>query len=205
MAAPLQITCTNLSGKFALSNNARLNKFLSDNVDAMLALQGISWTIRTIVGLASVVLTIKSYTKDSTLHIDITTVVAGLDKTLEERTLNWTEAEHIDKIFGKCRHRARVVKARDFKMEGPGSAEDAAFLKAEKLKDGKTASRFLGDQLVQSYVESTGGPGWKAEQVWGFEMVGGERRYTRRVVVWKGGKEVRTRVVYDYKGEVKKG
>ena len=77
-------------------------------------------------------------------------------------------------------------------------------MRAEKLKDGKTESRFLDDDLVQNCVESVGGAGWKVEQVWGFETINGERRYTRRVVVWNAGKEVRTRIVYDYKGEGKK-
>ncbi|EXJ58791.1 hypothetical protein A1O7_06221 [Cladophialophora yegresii CBS 114405] len=200
MAAPPQTTCTNLSGKFAL------NKSLSDDVDAMLELQGINWAIRKVISLASVVLTVKEYTKDATTHIDVTTVVAGLDKTQEDRVLNWQDAEHVDKIFGKCRHRARLVKISEYHLEGPGSAEDAAFLRGEKLKDGRTDSRFEVDEVVQSWVESTGGgAGWKCEQVWGFEVINGERRYTRRVVVWNAGKVVRTRIVYDYKGEGKRG
>ena len=146
---------------------------------------------------------VKEYTTNSKLHIDITTLVAGLDKTQEDRTLDWALASHTDKIFGKCHHRARLVKLATFAMEGPGSAEDAAFLKAEKLQDGTTASRFLGGELVQCWVESTGGGGWIAEQVWGFEIVNGERRHTRRVVVWNAGKVTRTRYVYDYKGEGK--
>jgi len=194
MAAPPQITCTNLSGKFAL------NKSLSDSVDAMLECQGIGWATRKIVGLASVVLTIKSHTKDSHPQINTTTLVAGLDKTQEDRTMNWTDADHADKIFGKCRHRNRLVNAAEYKIEGPGTAEDAAFLRAEKLKDGKTDSKREDGQIVQSYVESIGN-GWKVEQVWGFEIVGGERRYSRRVVVWNGAKSVRTRIVYDYRAQ----
>ncbi len=143
-------------------------------------------------------ITITEYTTDSKLHIDVSTLVAGLDKTQEDRILDWSLAPHTDKIFGKCRHRARLVKADKLQMEGPGSPEDAAFLRAEKLKDGTTESRFLDGELVQCWVESTGGAGWIAEQVWGFEMVNGERKYTRRVVVWNNGKVVRTRYVYDY-------
>ena len=51
--------------------------------------------------------------------------------------------------------------------------------------------------LIDSYVESQGN-GWTARQVWGFADVRGERRYVRRVVVKKGGKTIRARLVYDF-------
>lgn len=40
--------------------------------------------------------------------------------------------------------------------------------------------------------------GWEMEQTWGFELIGGQRFHTRRVVVQKGGQTERARVVYDY-------
>lgn len=89
-------------------------------------------------------------------------------------------------------------------MEGPGSPEDATFLRAEKLKDGHTDSRFLDEEHVQSWVTSIDGGDWTAEQIWGFEEIKGERRYTRRVVTWKGDKEERARLVYDYQGPAEK-
>lgn len=94
-------------------------------------------------------------------------------------------------------------------MEGPGSEEDAVFLRGEKLKDGKTASKYLDDDHVQSWVQNIDGGDWIAEQTWGFEEINGERRHTRRVVVWKRGQVERVRLVYDFRGkvegEVKKG
>ena len=43
---------------------------------------------------------------------------------------------------------------------------------------------------------------WTAARIWGFEVVGGERRYTQRVEVWnKKGDEVRVKMVYDFVGE----
>lgn len=89
-------------------------------------------------------------------------------------------------------------------MEGPGSEEDAAFLRAEKLKDGTTDSKFIDDEHVQSWVVNVDAAGWIAEQDWGFEEVNGERRYTRRVVVWKGEEFQRARIVYDYQGSAEK-
>lgn len=40
--------------------------------------------------------------------------------------------------------------------------------------------------------------GWTAEQIWGFEIVNGERRYARRVAVVKDGKYELARLVYSY-------
>jgi hypothetical protein len=81
---------------------------------------------------------------------------------------------------------------------------DAAFLQAQKLRDG-TDSKFLDDEHVQAWVTNIDTPNsWQAEMLWGFEMINGERRYTRRVVVWKGDKVERARLVYDYKGPVDK-
>jgi hypothetical protein len=95
--------------------------------------------------------------------------------------------------------KSRLFKIQDFEMQTPGTPEDEVVLKGEKLKDLKTDSHFLEDELVQSWAVSQGG-GWTAEQVWGFEEIDGERFYTRRVVVRKGDEVERVRLVYDYKG-----
>jgi len=195
MAAPPEITCTNLSGKFVM------NKSLSDDIDPMLKLQGLSWITRTAISLATVVLTIKEYNQDGQWHIDITSVASGLSTTQENRTLDWQQREHKDKIFGNCEGKSRMWKTGDYKLEGPGSQEDVAFLLAEKLKDGKTDSKFLDDEHVQSWVKNVDAAAWQAEQSWGFEDIKGERRYTRRIVVWRHGDFKRARVVYDYKGK----
>lgn len=99
-------------------------------------------------------------------------------------------------------------------MEGSGGDEDRKFLKGEADSDGEDGGEegrngWLDEcngRHVQSWVvnvdeASTGG--WTAEQVWGFEeVVQGKRYYTRRVVVTKGDKVERARLVYDYKGKV---
>lgn len=38
------------------------------------------------------------------------------------------------------------------------------------------------------------------QQVWGFEMINGQRHHSRRVVVAKDGKYLLARLVYDYNG-----
>lgn len=167
----------------------------------MLTLQGIGWWTRKAISLATVVLTIKEYTKDGVIHIDITQVASGLSTTQEDRTLNWTEVLHDDKIFGQVRGKSRMYKDPGFELVGPGGADDSTFLQGKKLKDMKTDSSFLDDEHVQSYVDSVNG-GWTAEQIWGFETIDGKKYYTRRVVAHKGDKVERVRLVYDYKGEV---
>jgi len=193
MASPPEITITNLSGKYVM------NKTISDDVDALLTLQGVGWLTRKAIRFATVLLTIDEYEKDNFTHIDITSVASGLSTTQEDRTLDWTSKEHSDKIFGKVIGKSKLFKIQDFHMEGPGPAEDKTFLKAEKLKDLRTDSSFLEDEHVQSWAASQGG-GWTAEQIWGFEQIDGKRFYTRRVVVRKGKDVQRVRLVYDYQG-----
>jgi hypothetical protein len=127
-------------------------------------------------------------------------VASGLSTTQENRTLNWTDGEHNDRIFGKVVGKSRIFHIQDFKMQGPGTPEDEIFLRGEKLKDLRTGSHFLEDEHVQSWAVSQGG-GWTAEQIWGFEEIGGKRMYTRRVVVRKGDAVERARLVYDYQGQ----
>jgi len=195
MAAPPETTIRKLSGKFVM------NKSISDDIDALLTLQGIGWWTRKAIGLATVVLTVKEYTKDNVVHIDITQVASGLSTTQEDRKLDWSEALHDDKIFGQVRGKSRLFKMSDFSMAGPGGPDDATFLQGKKLKDMKTDTAFLEDEHVQSYVESVNG-GWTAEQIWGFEKIDEKRYYTRRVVVRKGDQVERVRLVYDFKGKV---
>ncbi len=148
-------------------------------------------------------LTIKEYKDkddDTIYHIDITSVASGLSTTQEDRTLDWKERPHADKIFGKVEGKSRLFKAGSYKKEGPATDFDQTFLQGKQLKDG-TASKFLDDDLVQAWVKSVDGGNWQAEMVWGFEEIGKERRYTRRTVVWKGDKVQRCRLIYDYKGQ----
>ncbi|ETN45893.1 uncharacterized protein HMPREF1541_00074 [Cyphellophora europaea CBS 101466] len=197
MASPREISCTNLTGKFSM------NKSLGDDLDAMLALQGISWFLRKIIGATTPAITVKEYKDDQgKWHIDILSVASGLSSQQENRTLDWTERDHKDRIFGNMRGKSRMFKTGDFQMEGPGGEDDAAFLRAERLKDG-SPSKFVDDEHVQSWVvNQDAGYGWTAEQVWGFEEIDGKRYHTRRVVARKDDKVERLRLVYNYTGPV---
>lgn len=66
------------------------------------------------------------------------------------------------------------------------------WLEGEEEKGGP-----LGETHILNHVESLDA-GWTALQVWGFQNVGGERRYVRNVVVAKDGTFVNFKMVYDW-------
>ncbi|KAL4776629.1 hypothetical protein BDW60DRAFT_213988 [Aspergillus nidulans var. acristatus] len=59
-----------------------------------------------------------------------------------------------------------------------------------------------GPVWVHTFVRNLRGNGWTAEQIWGFEVINGERCHTRRIVVANTkGQYVLARLVYKYVGE----
>ncbi|KAH8801538.1 hypothetical protein F5884DRAFT_684922 [Xylogone sp. PMI_703] len=182
MAAPPEITLTNLNGKFAL------NKSISDDVDPVLALQGVGWLTRKAISFATITLSIKEYLDDaSATHIDIEqTATGGIKGTTELRTLDWTERAHEDHIFGNIKGKSRFVA-----------------LDSEEIEDGWLKEGWLPEnegKVIQS-VAVNEERGWTALQIWGFAEVEGKRYYARRVRASKGEEVVRVRMYYDYQGE----
>jgi hypothetical protein len=143
-------------------------------------------------------LTIKTRVESDTMHIDIVSVTPT-GNIPEHFALNWSEEKYSNKVMGKMVRKARMFNSENFTMEGKGSAEDKAFLTGKNLKDGKTNSHFLDNELLQIFAVSQDGHG-TVEMVWGFEEIEGGRHYTRRVVARNGDKIERVRMVYDYKG-----
>lgn len=144
--------------------------------------------MRKAIQIATISLSVKEYTDDAGLvHIDIVqTATPGSQTTTEERTLNWDFAEHTDKVFGKLRGKTRFVKV--------------AELEESYLKNGWD-QKFLDEgegEVVQNYVESISST-WTANQTWGFEVIDGQRRYTRHVHAKKGKEEHRIKLVYDWR------
>lgn len=114
--------------------------------------------------------------------VDITQTVSGLASTEEKRCLDNEFRPHSDFIFGEVRGQSRWVTLEEI--------ED------EYLKQGwEPAERY-----VLSYVESPS-KGWKSTQIWGFQIVNGERRYCRNIVLTKDGERRETRLVYDYQSD----
>jgi len=184
MAAPPEKTLKNLTGKY------QLNKELSDSIEPVLVVQGIGFFIRKAIGVASISLDVNQYeappnppstSTDIVTHIDIEQSASGLSSTHEKRCLDNVFREHKDWLFGEVQGKTRWVTADE--------------VTDEHLKKGWEEG---GDgQYLQSYVESKTN-GWTAEQIWGFQVVDGKRRYCRNIVVLKGSDRAAVRLVYDY-------
>lgn len=133
------------------------------------------------------------------MKIDVDSITTGgIRGTTEKRTLDWTRRGHTDHIFGSVEGLSRSftglnnLESMTKLPDGSKDPEDEAWLKNEKFED-------KDGLFIQSWVESTEA-GWTAEQIWGFDIVDGVRRYTRRVVVRKGEEVERGWLVYDYVG-----
>jgi len=143
--------------------------------------------------MMTVGLNIKEYKDDEGVtHIDVEQPgAAGIKGTTELRTVDGSKRDHEDHVFGHVVGVTKWVKLADFS----DTDADQAFLK--KDWDAETAA----GELVDSYVESTKN-GWTAHQVWGFQDVPVEgstqRRYVRNVVVKKGDKTIRAKLIYDF-------
>ncbi|ERF70186.1 hypothetical protein EPUS_00374 [Endocarpon pusillum Z07020] len=170
MAAPPKVTIDDLSGKFVMNRN------LSDPIDPILTLQGLSWFLRKAISFATVTLSVHQYRKPASeepkqpIHIDITQrATGGISTTQENRVLDWSERDHEDRIFGKVKGKSRMFEGfgggeNGFKMEGKGGEVDERFLKGDVDKDGKTESEKAagteaegaeGDKTTQQEGEGT--------------------------------------------------
>ncbi len=142
-------------------------------------------------------------------HIDIDqTLTGGLQGNAERRCLDWEARAHSDWLFGGVRGRSRWISAAD--LRGWVADEYGAYLRGgpedgEWLEPGgdggEPAGGPAGETHVLNHVQNVDeGRGWSAAQVWGFQRVGGERRYVRNLVVADAGgaNKVCIKMVYDY-------
>ncbi|KZT42354.1 hypothetical protein SISSUDRAFT_1041657 [Sistotremastrum suecicum HHB10207 ss-3] len=186
MAAPENMTTKDISGRYYL------NKTLSDSIDPILVLQGVSWATRTVLAYATVTLDVSHYTDDKQIeHIDIDqTITGGIKGTSENRTMDWVERTHEDHIFGAVLAKSRRVKLDE--ITDPFLKNDWIESVAEH---GFVHSYVVSDKSKNKYD-------WTAEQIWGFEKFDGEKRYTRHLkLVANGGKDViEAKLIYDYAG-----
>ncbi|KAF4628055.1 hypothetical protein G7Y89_g10089 [Cudoniella acicularis] len=187
MAAPAEVTIKDLSGQWVM------NKTLSDDLDAVLALQGVGWWTRKAISLATVTLHVKQYVDEAGVtHCDIEqTATGGIKGTTETRQYDWTPREHEDYLFGKVAGKSRWANLDilhdDFCKEG--------WLEGDEEKGGPA-----GEVHVEGFVDNEE-KGWTAEQVWGFSIVDEQRYYTRRVVVTKGSEALKVRLVFNWQGK----
>ncbi|KAH7927162.1 hypothetical protein BV22DRAFT_1032171 [Leucogyrophana mollusca] len=187
MAAPPSVTTANLTGRFLL------NKTLSDDSDEILRLQGVSWFKRRAIAKLGLILDVKHYTdEDGIEHIDIDqTLSGGITGTSELRSLDFQERSVEDPVFGAVIGRSGKIKVND--------------LEGIFLKDGWTDDT-IEHEAIRSIVWSDtpkSNKTWRAEQVWGFEIKDGARRYARHIKFTSPDKSdgpIHIRVYYDYLG-----
>jgi hypothetical protein len=158
----------------------------------------VSWLVRKAVGLASLTLEISQYegppSPPSTsttpcTHIDIVqTATAGLKGTVEKRCLDFEFRDHTDWMFGHVRGQSKWMTLDE--ITEPYLKEGWEDGESEKTGPGGTSH-------VYSHVDSVDSD-WTATQTWGFQMVDGERRYCRNVIVVKGEERATIRLVYDF-------
>ncbi|KAF7985311.1 hypothetical protein HWV62_6489 [Athelia sp. TMB] len=171
------------------------SKSLSDaNRDDILKYQGVSWVKRNAIWYGTVTLYVKHYKDDSGVeHIDIRqTITGGFEGTTENRTLDWTERENEDHVFSHVKAKSRRAFLGDF---------DNEWLKSGWLPD--TEEHGVINSWVQSDTPKSGMT-WNAEQTWGFETIEvepgkSERRYVRHIQFLDNGKDVKCKLVYDYR------
>ncbi|KAI9460994.1 hypothetical protein BJY52DRAFT_1203673 [Lactarius psammicola] len=183
MAVPPDLTTLDLSGTWVM------NKTLSDDTDEILRLQGVGWWMRSAIGLATVTLYVKHFKDESGVeHIEIDQrLTGGIPGTFENRTLDWTPREHNDHLFGPVVGKSRRVKLDEL---------DNEFLRKGWLQD--TEQHGAINAYAQSDTPKSGRT-WIAEQIWGFELVGDERRYVRHVdFLGPEGEHIQARLVYDF-------
>ncbi|CCX30157.1 hypothetical protein FPQ18DRAFT_315313 [Pyronema domesticum] len=185
MAAPKDMTTLDITGRWIM------NKTLSEDTSEILTLQNVRWMTRTAIGLATITLDIKHFKdKEGVEHIDIQqTMTGGIKGTEEKRTLDSVERGHKDHIFGNV-----VGKTKRCKVE---EVED------EYLKTGWETA-MVEEGVIDSYVVNKE-VDWVAHQIWGFEIINGEKRYVRHVRFEKKGnnaKVITRKLVYDYIGPI---
>ncbi|KAL7824198.1 hypothetical protein V8C26DRAFT_385231 [Trichoderma gracile] len=189
MAAPSTKTTKNLNGHWTL------NKSLSDSSEPVLALQGIGYITRKAIGLATITIEVRQYegppsppntSTDPVTHIDIVQSASKLSSTQENRCMDGFTRGHTDWLFGTVEGSSRWVSLDEVADE---------FLKKGWEVEGE------GKSFITN-VAKNAERGWVAEQVWGFQIVDGERRYCRHVVVTKGEERAQIRLVYDFDGEL---
>lgn len=162
--------------------------------------------IRKSIGLATIYVEIKQYeappsppstATDNVVHVDSVQSASKLSSTQEHRSLDGEVRPHSDWLFGSCKGSSRLVTEDDVKtwvVEKHGAWIGEGWLAGPEEATGPGGALHLYNSVEN--VDPKGG--WTAVQIWGFQIINGERRYVRQVVVEKDGKVEQVKMVYDW-------
>jgi len=196
MAAPSNVTIKDLSGKWTM------NKKISDDSEKVLSFQKVGFATRKLIGNATITLHVQQYVDDNGItHIDIEQSAIGLKGTTEKRELNWEESSHSDYVFGKLDGRSRWINLDTVSQPLPDyevTEKEASFLSQGWIEDDSENGGPNGERHIDSFVRNKDNK-WTARQIWGFQIINGERRYVRKAVVKSigGTDEYYLTLVYD--------
>lgn len=153
--------------------------------------------LRKAAGMSTIRLTVEH--KDD--RMKSTSVGAGYSTT-EDRDMTWNVNRMKAAIIGEVEGRSRVIHLEkpeqlskyDLDDQKPASNDDEAWLASGWIPNDDGSIDVM--QIQAKSVDA----GWRTHQVWGFVEQDGAKRHIRKLVVWKGGKQVRTWLVYNWLG-----
>jgi len=144
---------------------------------------------------------VKQYTDaNGVVHIEIDQEASGVPSggTHEHRTLDFQERELTDRVFGKIKGQTKFIGADEIaSVIAEKGVSDGGHLSSDWIESDAEKTGPNGASHVFNHVASVE-EGWTATQVWGFQNVGGERRYVRNVVVAKNGESQKFKMIYDF-------
>ncbi|KAH7121557.1 hypothetical protein EDB81DRAFT_700459 [Dactylonectria macrodidyma] len=185
MAAPASKTIEDLNGRWTV------NKSLSDSIDPVLVLQGISFLTRSAIRMANVTCNLKQYTghpeppttaEGEVTYLESIQTASGLKGSKDVRCLDNRPRDQTDWLYGTTANQSRWATLED--------------ICDQFLRDG-WLEEVEGKTLILTFSKNAG-YGWTATQVNGFQIINGERRYCTRSVVESDGKRAEIRLVFDY-------
>ena len=176
------------------------NAQLSDSLDPVFTLQGISWLLRKIVSLATITMYAKQEVDDdgvAVITLDLR-ATGGIKAETEVRKLDWKEVTSKSGFFGTSRHRSRWIDIKGQTQSGYGGPLDTYLIEGWLEEPTEKA----GEDNLQDFVVNEKN-GWSVEQIWGFATIDGKRYHMRKTLVKKGEQVEKARTVYDWKGKGK--
>ncbi|EKM49682.1 uncharacterized protein PHACADRAFT_201373 [Phanerochaete carnosa HHB-10118-sp] len=184
MSVPTTISALNFSGVYTQNNS------LSDasSLTAMTKAQGVSEEHLKVFAKASITLTIKHTTANGveTIEEEYKSDVSDVDDRLELLELGAPERTAESKIIGETAVSAARVLLKD--------VEEASLIGGwDKVTE--------EHGLVLVTLRGASGNDWTSKMAQGFQEVGGERRFVRRIAFTSGVGEKHTAcLVFDYQG-----
>ncbi|KAL4999501.1 hypothetical protein BDV10DRAFT_184393 [Aspergillus recurvatus] len=211
MAAPADITVKTLKGSWTL------DKSVSDSMDGILRLQGVSWLSRKAISAATLTLNFTSSVEPSsssgepTVHLTMRqTLTGGIGGSAEVRITDWVERERSNHIYGDVLSRSQLIKGT---REEDGHVRPDLDLRSKPSNDAsrEEVQKFLrgavgqadSDDLTDLFIHDFGRnekSGWTAEQIWSIEVLDSQKCLIRRVAVVRDDGYELARLVYRFSG-----